>query len=158
MTLEEIKAKYGDDEDGYVYCSRCPLEDYDDYCPEGCDGRVKAYGALKEYFDVHGEPKVTEPTNPKEDIINHPSHYCREGGMECLDEMELIFGREALKYFCLCNAWKYRYRASAKNGDEDLKKSDFYIKKYKELIESETFPQGDNITWLNAPNITLCNN
>lgn len=71
-----------------------------------------------------------------EDIINHPSHYCREGGMECLDEMELIFGKEALKHFCLCNAWKYRYRASAKNGDEDLKKSDFYMRKYKELCSN----------------------
>jgi hypothetical protein len=67
------------------------------------------------------------------DIINHPSHYCRDGGMESIDEMVLVFGKEAVKNFCLCNVWKYRYRSSTKNGEEDLKKSDWYMRKYKEL-------------------------
>jgi hypothetical protein len=70
---------------------------------------------------------------PKNDIVNHPTHYCRDDAMECIEEMELIFGKEAVKHFCLCNAWKYRYRSSAKNGEEDIKKSDWYIRKYKEL-------------------------
>lgn len=69
----------------------------------------------------------------KNDNVSHPQHYNREGGMECLDEMILIFGKEVVKNFCLCNAWKYRYRAADKNGEEDLRKSDFYIAKYKEL-------------------------
>lgn len=72
-----------------------------------------------------------------EDIINKPNHYNREGAMECIDEMQLIFGTEAVKHFCLCNAWKYRYRATEKNGDEDIAKSDFYIKKYKELCNEQ---------------------
>lgn len=70
------------------------------------------------------------------DIINHPTHYCREGAMECIEEMEILFGKEAVKHFCLCNAWKYRYRSSAKNGDEDINKSDWYILKYKELCSN----------------------
>jgi len=69
----------------------------------------------------------------QEDPINHPKHYCREGGMECLEEMELVFGRDAVRTFCLLNAWKYRYRAGDKNGAEDLKKSDWYMRKYREL-------------------------
>ena len=68
------------------------------------------------------------------DVISKPKHYNRAGAMECLDEMELIFGKQAVTYFCLCNAWKYRYRAVDKNGIEDLKKSDFYMRKYEELI------------------------
>ena len=75
------------------------------------------------------------PQEPTVDMVNRPPHYCREGGMESIDEMVLIFGKEAVKNFCLCNVWKYRYRASNKNGEEDLKKSDWYIKKYKELCE-----------------------
>jgi len=71
------------------------------------------------------------------DVVNHPKHYCREGGMESIDEMVLVFGVEAVKNFCLCNVWKYRYRASDKNGEEDLKKSDWYMRKYKELEEKE---------------------
>ena len=73
-----------------------------------------------------------------EDNVNHPSHYNREDAMECIDEMVLIFGKEAVKNFCLCNAWKYRYRAADKNGMEDLKKSDWYLRKYKEFEETKT--------------------
>lgn len=74
-------------------------------------------------------------TNETVDMVNHPPHYEREGAMECIDEMITLFGKEAVKHFCLCNAWKYRYRSAAKNGEEDIKKSDWYIKKYKELNE-----------------------
>lgn len=70
------------------------------------------------------------------DMINHPSHYTAHG-MECIDEMQLIFGREATMHFCLLNAWKYRKRALYKNGQEDMDKSDWYIAKYKELKENE---------------------
>ena len=69
--------------------------------------------------------------------VEHPKHYNREGGMECIDEMILVFGIETVKHFCLCNAWKYRYRAADKNGEEDLKKSDWYLRKYKELNEKK---------------------
>ena len=71
------------------------------------------------------------------DTVNHPKHYMREGGMECIDEMVMIFGKEAVKNYCLCNIWKYRYRASDKNGLEDLKKSDWYMRKFKELCEEQ---------------------
>jgi hypothetical protein len=53
--------------------------------------------------------------------------------MECIDEMILLFGVEEVKSFCKLNAWKYRYRAAEKNGEEDLRKSDWYLRKYKEL-------------------------
>lgn len=74
----------------------------------------------------------------KNDVVNHPRHYCRDGGMESIDEMVLVFGAEAVKNFCLCNVWKYRYRAADKNGEEDLRKSDWYMRKYKELCEEHS--------------------
>lgn len=77
--------------------------------------------------------------------VNHPKHYNREGGMECIDEMILVFGKEAVKHFCLCNAWKYRYRAADKNGEEDLKKSDWYLNKYKELCGGNVVISPDSI-------------
>lgn len=69
------------------------------------------------------------------DNVDHPKHYNRS--VECIDEMIAVFGVEAVKHFCLCNVWKYRYRASDKNGQEDLEKSDWYIKKYMELSETQ---------------------
>lgn len=69
--------------------------------------------------------------------IQHPKHYNRENAMECFDEFIMIYGVEAAKYACLFNIHKYRYRAADKNGEEDLRKSDWYMKKYKELCDNE---------------------
>ncbi len=70
------------------------------------------------------------------DNVNHPKHYKRENSIECIDEMVLAFGVEVVADFCLCNVWKYRYRSGDKNGDEDMRKSDWYMKKYMELTQS----------------------
>ena len=78
---------------------------------------------------------INEKNN--EDIITHPNHYNRENATESIHEMELVFGKEAVKAFCLCNVWKYRYRASDKNGIEDIKKSDWYMRKYRELCSND---------------------
>ena len=80
-------------------------------------------------LDCTSEKEVSEIKNS----VNHPQHYNREGALECLEEMRLIFGDEVVAHFCLCNTWKYRYRAADKNGVEDLKKSDWYMKKYRDL-------------------------
>lgn len=70
------------------------------------------------------------------DMVSKPKHYNRENAIECIDEMELVFGPEATAHFCLLNCWKYRYRSGLKNnGYEDLEKSDWYMRKYKELKE-----------------------
>ena len=71
------------------------------------------------------------------EMVNHPAHYKRDGAMECIDEMLLLFGKEEVMSFCKLNAWKYRYRAMDKNGQEDINKSDYYIRLYKNL-EDET--------------------
>lgn len=66
------------------------------------------------------------------DNVNHPSHY-NTAKHECIDEMIALFGVEAVKAFCRCNVYKYRYRANAKGGEEDLKKADWYMDKLMEL-------------------------
>lgn len=47
--------------------------------------------------------------------------------------MIAVFGMSVVANFCLCNVWKYRYRALNKNGKEDMAKSDWYMCKYMEL-------------------------
>ena len=132
MTIEEAKKKYGSNGNGYVFCCDCPIKETDAcLCTRddtnSCTGYSDVHEAIAEYMTKQ------EATSKPNDIINHPSHYCRDGGMESIDEMVLVFGKEAVKNFCLCNVWKYRYRSSEKNGTEDLKKSDWYMRKYKEL-------------------------
>lgn len=130
----------------YVDCLDCPLSNCDSCYGEEAD-IDKNYELMfgkeeveEPKFDsvpflVKPEVKHTEKGEQVTNSVNHPSHY--NHGMEAIDEMVLIFGKEAVKYFCLCNAWKYRKRAIYKNGEEDMAKSDWYITKYKELVESE---------------------
>lgn len=73
------------------------------------------------------------------DVVNHPEHY-ESGSYECIDEMLEVFGPEIVSHFCLCNVWKYRYRAMNKNGKEDMEKSDWYMCKYIDLKKKMSEP------------------
>lgn len=68
------------------------------------------------------------------DVINHPAHY-ETAGVECIEAMEITQGREAVKSFCLCNAYKYLWRH--KNGLEDLKKARWYLDRYITMQEED---------------------
>lgn len=70
------------------------------------------------------------------DTINHPAHY-ETAGVECIDAMEIAQGREAVKSFCLCNAYKYLWRHKNKNGLEDLKKARWYMDRYITMQEED---------------------
>ena len=80
----------------------------------------------------------------KFDMVNHPPHYT-DGGMECIDEMIMIFGYKTVYHFCIGNAWKYRRRALSKNGDEDIQKSHWYIKKAREILDEMGLENGNAI-------------
>lgn len=70
------------------------------------------------------------------DVVNHPQHY-ESGQFECIEVMLETQGTEAVKDFCICNAFKYLYRHKRKNGIEDIKKAKWYIEKYLKLNEME---------------------
>lgn len=46
--------------------------------------------------------------------VDRPEHY---DGTKCIENMQMMFGRQAVKDFCRCNAYKYRYRAGRKDGN-----------------------------------------
>lgn len=99
----------------------------------------KIYKLLKKQYK--GVKNIMEN---KKDMVNHPNHYTNRE-IECIDEMIHVFGAQVVMDFCLCNVWKYRYRALAKNGKEDIEKSDWYMKKYLELKEQlKTSIKGEN--------------
>ena len=61
------------------------------------------------------------------DPVNHPAHYQRIPGIECIDVVEHMS-------FNLGNAIKYVWRAEYKNGIEDLEKSIWYIRREIERL------------------------
>ena len=72
--------------------------------------------------------------NTTKDNIN-PNHYKSSCSLECIDAMQMAFGKTMVYDFCICNAWKYLWRYENKNGIEDVNKSKWYIDKAKELDE-----------------------
>lgn len=73
-----------------------------------------------------------EPKKP--DVVNHPEHYT-SGAHECIDVMVEMFGIQAVIDFCKCNIFKYRFRSHLKNGEEDIKKAEWYEEKLMQLNE-----------------------
>jgi hypothetical protein len=75
------------------------------------------------------------PLDPDDDKVNNPSHYQSyiKDGIDCITAMQHAFGIEATATFCKLNAFKYNWRASSKNGNEDIQKAIWYLNKYLEL-------------------------
>lgn len=62
--------------------------------------------------------------------VNHPSHYSQNGRRECIEEMRIMFGDEAVRQWCILTAYKYRYRAGNKEGnsaEQDNNKAEWYL-------------------------------
>lgn len=95
--------------------------------------QLKLYISYCLYLEEFDEREAIIPPEIKdEDMVNHPSHYT-SGAHECIDVMEAMFGTDAVICFCKCNIFKYRFRADKKNGEEDIKKAEWYETKLMEL-------------------------
>lgn len=110
---------------------------------EGADmGRVRLNAKLMGYEVIEdGTPYIREvfekySEDAKTDHVNRPAHYT-SGGIECIDAMQAAFGVEAVKDFCLCNAFKYLWRHREKGGLEDLKKARWYLNRLIREMEVE---------------------
>ena len=63
------------------------------------------------------------------DNINNPKHYkLNDLNIEAIDVIRSILGKEKFEGYCRGNVIKYILRADSKNGVEDLKKAQVYLK------------------------------
>lgn len=84
------------------------------------------------------------------DPVNRPAHYC-QGKIECIDMMQILFGKPALMWFCRLNAFKYIVRAPFKgNPEQDQAKADWYLSKAGELSATRPYkvPDETRKRWL----------
>lgn len=66
---------------------------------------------------------------PDDDMVNHPPHYSHHpSGIECIKIARWMT-------FNGGNAFKYVYRAEAKNGRQDLEKAQWYL---QDTLDSQT--------------------
>ena len=71
--------------------------------------------------------------NEEYDTVNHPAHYTSGCGFECIEMMEMVFGKEAVHDFCTLNAFKYLWRYRQKGGADDIGKAKWYLEYTKGL-------------------------
>jgi len=70
------------------------------------------------------------------DPVNHPVHYnAHPSGVECITVVEHMT-------FNVGNAIKYLWRADHKNGLEDLKKAEWYIRREIERLQRANGQKG----------------
>ena len=108
-----------------------------------CSYCIRGGGITERFSPINREEPPKQPTKPpmppvnppKDEEINHPSRYAG-GKFECIEVMADVFGEEAVKHFCLLNAFKYIWRQEKKGGVYDVKKAIWYLNKYIELSDS----------------------
>ena len=121
MTIKEKAKRIEQYCDTMSVCDSCPIFSYTDACYELTE--VNEDIIERNYNILFGDKES--------DNVNHPEHY--QGKNECIDVMVAMFGVDAVKHFCMCNAYKYRFRADKKNGAEDIAKAEWYESKLIEL-------------------------
>jgi hypothetical protein len=68
----------------------------------------------------------------KHDPVNHPRHYtAHPSGIECITVTEHM-------NFNIGNAVKYLWRAGLKNGIEDLRKAEWYVRREIARLEKSS--------------------
>lgn len=97
----------------------CHYDDDEDDCDEDCENC--------EYADLNDHDDEDESEDSVDyEYVDGPAHY---HGTECIENMRKLFGDEAVRWFCICNAYKYRFRDGSKPGvtaEQDEKKARWY--------------------------------
>ena len=78
-------------------------------------------------------PATLGTKKDKADMVNSPAHYTY-GTIESIQAIEASMEASAFKGFLKGNVLKYLWRYERKNGVEDLRKADWYLRR---LIEVE---------------------
>ena len=77
------------------------------------------------------------------EMIN-PDHYKNETSLECIEAMEILFGKSFTVDFCVGNAWKYIWRWKNKGGQTDLHKATWYIDRACKIFDDWIGYNGDD--------------
>jgi hypothetical protein len=92
------------------------------------------YSQAKTGYYTNWTPIVNQDVTPEEeeewrhlDMVNSPKHYTK-GGIETIDFILAKLGRDGTVAYCMGNVMKYTTRWKDKNGIEDLKKAQWYLK------------------------------
>lgn len=117
---KQSREEYSDDD----LCSECEFDGL-------CDGTCHVDSNLN-------DEESYESSNDYE-YVDKPLHY---GGTECIENMRRLYGDDAVRWFCICSAYKYRFRKGDKPGnsaDQDEKKACWYEDYAAKMMNTKTY-------------------
>ena len=85
----------------------------------------------KEFPSIERPAEKTGLEHWIESNVSKPSHYVREGGIECIDVMTSLFGEDRVREWAEITAFKYQWRQGTKAGntaEQDKLKSIWYTR------------------------------
>ena len=100
------------------------------------DDHYTATDSTGEWWAVIDEDLSPTYTDSKSDMVNSPAHY-GSGRIECIEYIEDFLTTEEYIGYLRGNIAKYLHRFRYKNGLEDLKKAEWYLKRLSEIVEDE---------------------
>lgn len=79
-------------------------------------------------FAIHEQDIDMDESEDSADYeyVDGPAHY---HGTECIEKMRKLYGDDAVRWFCICNAYKYRFRNGSKpdvTAEQDEEKARWY--------------------------------
>ena len=82
----------------------------------------------EEEFEPYRVAKAEIPKEVTYDTVSKPAHYNHGDGIECIDYIKQVLGKEGFVAYCRGNQMKYQHRAMYKgNPVEDLEKARQYL-------------------------------
>ena len=102
------------------------------------NGKFKCifYAPLKEENEM-SKPGIHIPlATETHDAVNHPSHYTT-GGIECIDYIQEKLTPEDFRGYIKGNVIKYLTREQHKNGDEDIRKAQWYLNRLADTLTKD---------------------
>ena len=111
-----------DDADCDYNCEDCDcaeLDDRDEKDDDSCEAEEHPEWP-------HPIEEDIKPDSSQYEYVNGPAHY---HGTECIENMRKLYGDDAVRWFCICNAYKYRFRDGSKPGvtaEQDKEKAHWY--------------------------------
>jgi len=95
-----------------------------------------AIDSTGEWWAVIDEDLSPTYADSKPDMVNSPAHY-GGGKIECIDYIKDFLTSEEFIGYLRGNIAKYLHRFRYKNGLEDLKKAEWYLKRLSEVLEDQ---------------------
>ena len=144
------ECEYGEMTDDGICVCHYDEDDEDDADEDECDGDCEhcAYdvpdtdsncSCESDENENAAQPEAQPQEEPQYEYVNGPTHY---HGTECIENMRKLYGDDAVRWFCILNAYKYRFRNGSKPGvsaEQDREKADWYENYAVSMMENQRY-------------------